>query len=555
MHGAPLLAVCAAAAAFVAPPAVQHARTVHSPLASAASTHLRHRQLHATAATDKATDEATAAAAADDAPPALPTRAALKRFALPALGLWLSSPLLSLVDTSAVGISAPPGRGALQLAALGPATTFCDGAAYLWAFLNVATTNLYATALAKQDRPVDADADAAAAAAPTPEAVVRRSAKIALVCGVASMVLILCFGRQMLGLYIGHAAASDPALLLPATTYIKLRALSLPAALVGGVLQAALLGAKDSAAALIAIGWSTALNLAGDALLVTGLKLGLSGAAVATAVATWASTLVLAATARRKLVSDGSLGLLPKSLFGPRRGGTAAGRSRVSNRAFLAFALPVLTLILGKIAAFGFMTHAAAGLGATSLAVHQIVLTLFFFLSPFLEVVSQTTQSFLPGFATPEGASPARAAEWRATADALAVRLLRTALLVACGAAAVGAAATTFGTRLLTNDAAVRLAARPLAVPLTIAAVLTGPVCASEGVLLARRQLGFLAGTYLATIALFPPFLLAIKRRHAPVALVWYAFAVFQAFRAVLFTGRIWGGRLLPRRRATAGVE
>ena len=111
--------------------------------------------------------------------------------------------------------AAAPGRGALQLAALGPATTFCDGAAYLWAFLNVATTNLYATALAKQDRPVDADADAAAAAAPTPEAVVRRSAKIALVCGVASMVLILCFGRQMLGLYIGHAAASDPALLLP----------------------------------------------------------------------------------------------------------------------------------------------------------------------------------------------------------------------------------------------------------------------------------------------------------------------------------------------------
>ena len=55
------------------------------------------------------------------------------------------------------------------------------------------------------------------------------------------MVLILCFGRQMLGLYVGHAAASDAALLLPATTYIKLRALALPAALVGGVLQAALL--------------------------------------------------------------------------------------------------------------------------------------------------------------------------------------------------------------------------------------------------------------------------------------------------------------------------
>ena len=66
----------------------------------------------------------------------------------------------------------------------------------------------------------------------------------------------------------------------------------------------------------------------------------------------------------------------------------------------------MLTLILGKIAAFGVMTHVAAALPAKeSLAAHQIILSLFFFISPFLEVISQTAQAFLPPFFTPSDSS------------------------------------------------------------------------------------------------------------------------------------------------------
>ena len=43
------------------------------------------------------------------------------------------------------------------------------------------------------------------------------------------------------------------------------------------------------------------------------------------------------------------------------------------------------------------------------------------------------------------------------------------------------------------------MAARRL--QLAVAALLTGPVGASEGVLLARRDIKFLAGVYLATVA------------------------------------------------------
>ena len=49
------------------------------------------------------------------------------------------------------------------------------------------------------------------------------------------------------------------------------------------------------------------------------------------------------------------------------------------------------------------------------------------------------------------------------------------------------------GAGLLTNDATVREAVAPLALPLAVGALLTAPVAVCEGVLLARRQLRYLA--------------------------------------------------------------
>ena len=120
-------------------------------------------------------------------PPKAPDRAAIRRFAIPALGLWLNGPLLSLVDTSAVGLSALPGTGATQLAALGPATTFCDGAIYLFAFLNVATTNLYASAQAAEGGEASLES----------EGVVRCAARVALLCGLGAMAVVLTMGALL----------------------------------------------------------------------------------------------------------------------------------------------------------------------------------------------------------------------------------------------------------------------------------------------------------------------------------------------------------------------
>jgi Na+-driven multidrug efflux pump len=85
----------------------------------------------------------------DDKP--LPTIRDIAMFSGPALALWISSPLLSVIDSSAVGLSGGA-SSAMALAAMGPGTTVMDGSTYLFAFLNVATTNLLATAAANGDR-------------------------------------------------------------------------------------------------------------------------------------------------------------------------------------------------------------------------------------------------------------------------------------------------------------------------------------------------------------------------------------------------------------------
>ena len=70
----------------------------------------------------------------------------LARFTLPTLSALLSSEVMSVIDTAVVGASSSK-----ELAALGPAIMLTDSSAYLFFWLNVACTNLVASAMAKDD--------------------------------------------------------------------------------------------------------------------------------------------------------------------------------------------------------------------------------------------------------------------------------------------------------------------------------------------------------------------------------------------------------------------
>ena len=65
------------------------------------------------------------------------------------------------------------------------------------------------------------------------------------------MLVLVAFAPPLLSLYVGAETASNAAILAPAVAYVRIRALSLPAALLSGVLSAALLGAKESLTPLL----------------------------------------------------------------------------------------------------------------------------------------------------------------------------------------------------------------------------------------------------------------------------------------------------------------
>eukprot|EP00523_Entomoneis_sp_CCMP467_P005757 CAMPEP_0168752474 /NCGR_PEP_ID=MMETSP0724-20121128/18405_1 /TAXON_ID=265536 /ORGANISM="Amphiprora sp., Strain CCMP467" /LENGTH=616 /DNA_ID=CAMNT_0008800725 /DNA_START=9 /DNA_END=1859 /DNA_ORIENTATION=- len=498
--------------------------------------------------------------------PANPRLSEYIKFALPCLGLWIAGPLLSLVDTSFVGLSGTPQTSARQLAALGPATTFMDGATYLFAFLNVATTNLYSSARAASGHANDPKVEDAAEIEPdlAAESVVRTAARVSLRCGLGIMFFLLLTCKPLLRLYIGEEAAKTPGLLKSASDYVMIRSLHMPTSLLLGVLQSALLGAKDSVTPLIAIVYSTIVNVCGDYLLVSKLKMGLPGAAIATTCAQWAATAALLGPARRELVHDHNLGIFfkPRDDQYTNKDGSQP-TDMVTSKSFLGFAAPVLTLIMGKLAAFGFMTNAAAGVPGqpTPLASHQIILSLLFFCSPFLEVISQTAQTFLPPFLAPirkfmerNNVSPAEAEDmetvkpWLKASGVVSATLLGCGFLAGAGIASLVCLVPAFNGGLLTSDTTVQQAVKPLAKYLWLGAFAWAPVAVGEGILLAQRHLGFLAIIYLLSTAMLPPALFMIKLRKGSVEQIWFLFGLFQIFRAVCFTGRIWWGPFLMKK-------
>ena len=329
----------------------------------------------------------------------------------------------------------------------------------------------------------------------------------------------------------------------------------MPTSLLLGVVQAACLGAKDSVTPLIAILYSTIVNVVGDFLLVKQFGMGLRGAAIATLLAQWAATLALLGPARQRLVRDHKLGIWKKP---------PQTADSIESKSFLGFAAPVLTLILGKLAAFGFMTNSAAAVPGqpTPLASHQIILSLFFFASPFMEVISQTAQTFIPPYLAPISDHIARRKKGRqsydATTDSVTIPWKNAAFDVATWllklgfisglviASLVSLVPARYG-NLLTSDGVVQEAVRPLAKYLWAGAFLTAPVAVSEGVLLAQRQLKFLAAVYVVSTALLPSALVRVKLIGGNVEQVWACFAVFQLFRASLFAGRIWTGPVLKK--------
>lgn len=432
------------------------------------------------------------------------------RFVVPTLGIWVAGPLLSLVDTGVVGIGS-----SLELAALGPATTLCDSFLYCFSFLAVATTNLLATAIADSDKEES-------------QRVVSHALAIAVCVGIGIVLVVQGFGAQMMAL----TAGSNPEVIPAALKYSYSRIWGAPFCLASMIAQAACLGSRDSLTPLMVVLACCSLNGLGDWLCVCKWGLGIKGAALATAASEMLSMILLV---RAVALKQGKRLYPFIKLPGFK-----------DLKKFMSFAGPVFIALLGKIICYTSMTMVATGCGSSRLAAHTCMLKIFFFFTTFGDSLSQTAQAFLPGMLARDLKRGAAAVQASVTPPPRAANLLiRKVLLL--GVAVGGANACLAGLvplklpHLFTYDAVIKQEMRGLVPLLSWSLLSHACVMGLEGILLAKRELGFLAKSYIFNTALIVLILEHIKSWGPLRGLhgVWAALLWFQVARCGLFGLRL----------------
>ena len=262
--------------------------------------------------------------------------------ALPAVASLLLDPVLGAVDTAFVGRLEGEGAAA-ALGGLAVATTVFNFSFKLFNFLAVVTGPLVASQIAaaaakNASRASDASGDDSggdgrvdgtvgrAAAAET----VRGAMTLAVALGVSATLALEIGADGVLAWAGGNAlegttAASsslEPTMMSEAEAYLRVRALSAPAALVGTVAVGAFRGLLDTKTPLLVSGGANFVNLFLDPILIFGLgpvpAFGVAGAAAATTAAEW----IAAAAFWALLVEEG---LLPRAFASEANAGGKSG--------------------------------------------------------------------------------------------------------------------------------------------------------------------------------------------------------------------------------------
>lgn len=285
------------------------------------------------------------------------------KFAIPALGIFLATPLLSNIDNAFVGKTV----GTVGLAALSPATICTDQMLYLFSFLSRATTGLVSRAYGSSTDPVEKrKAAAKAGSAPL---------TVALICGFLLSIFYALFTPSLL-----RILNVTPSLRGSAASYIYWRGAIAWTALAQSVSLSILLATRDAITPLKIVGIAAFINIIGDYLFcVWPFRWGVSGAAAATAFATLFSSAFMARGLKRK-------GLLPEIRLPTKK-------EMIS---LMEFTGPLLGITFTRLFGFVNMQRTAMTMGTQHTAAYQLCINLMIFFLLFAEPLSQLSQTQLP---------------------------------------------------------------------------------------------------------------------------------------------------------------
>jgi putative MATE family efflux protein len=427
------------------------------------------------------------------------------RLAVPAFLALVAEPMFLLADAAIVGHLGTP-----QLAGLGIAGAIVQTAVGLCVFLAYGTTASVARRIGAGD--------------------VRGALEqgvdgiwLAVLIGALTTAAGVVLSGRLVGLFGATPVVADQA-----TTYLRLAFLGVVPLLVMLAGTGILRGLQDTRTPLLVAVVGNLANIGLNVLLVYGLHLGIAGSAVGSDLAQLGSAAALVAVVVRGARRSGAS--LRPDLAGVRRAAHAG------------VALVVRTLTLR--ASLLMMTYGAATLGATSVATHQLAITIWTFLAFALDAIAIAAQA-ITGRSLGAGDL--------ATTRAVTTRMLQWGVLggVATG---VGLAALSpvLGS-LFTEDPQVRALLWPVLVVAAVFQPLAGVVFVLDGVLIGAGDGRYLAWGGVAVLAVFAPVAwLAVRLAPGPAgsdsALLWLwaAFGVgFVGSRAVVLVHRARGSRWL----------
>jgi putative MATE family efflux protein len=443
----------------------------------------------------------------------------IRRIAIPALGALAAEPLYLLVDTAIVGH-----LGTRQLAALAIAATVLTTLVSLCIFLTYGTTAQVARMHGAGDR-----ARAGELAAQSFWLAIALGAALALACVVFAGPLVALFGGA------GETAAL-------AERYLRISALGLAPALVALAGQGYLRGIEDLRTPLVIVVASQACNVVLELWFVYGLDLGLDGSALGTVLAQAGMGAAFAWLLLRAVQPDAgpaSGDRAPAAAAAQGEGSASSTRTRRPQRALLAPLVRISGELFVRSAALlvAFATASAviARIGETSLAAHQIAMSLFVFAALVLDAIAIAAQ-VLVGRALGAGdALAARAVGLRALAWSLTAGCLFGALLLALADVLPQA---------FTDDPAVIERAHAIWTMLALMQPAAAIVFGLDGILIGAGDTRYLAGSMLlAGLGAYVPFALLALALGWGFTGVWAGLLALVGVRLVTLGWRFAGGR------------
>ena len=419
--------------------------------------------------------------------------------AVPALGALVAEPLFVLVDSAVVGH-----LGTAPLAGLALASTILVTAVGLCVFLAYATTAAVSRRLGAGDRAgaMQMGVD---------------GMWLALGVGVALAVALWTGAGWLVGALGAHDEVARQAVI-----YLHWSAPGLPGMLVVLAATGALRGMQDTRTPLGVAAGGAVVNALLNVALVYGLHLGIAGSGAGTAATQLAMGALLAVVVARGARAAGAR-------LTPHARGIAAN-ARAGG--------PLLVRTLSLRAAILVTVWVATGLGAVTLAGHQVVNAVWGLAAFALDALAIAAQA-LVGHALGSGdvartrAVLRRTLQWGVAAGAVLGLV-------------VGGTAWAY-VRLFSADDDVRAAAIAALVVAAVTMPMAGWVFVLDGVLIGAGDGRFLAWAGLLTFVVYLPAALAV-RAWAPdgtagMVWLWVAFAgVFMAARAATTAWRARGG-------------